>query len=431
MEGTHLARDAFRRATRHRVGAIAVTMAALAMIVSPLHIASGGGSVRSKMPMTKVTLKPATFADLSGWQDDDHLAAFKTFLKSCDRMIETSSAANKGNKASRQALAKACRAAKTVKTPTRAIARAFFESYFVPHHVIHKTGKGLLTGYYEPVLQGCRKPQGRFKTPIYRRPPDLVNVVPETKRGANGDRFTHMRKTATGLVTFPTRADIEQGALSGQGLELLYLADPVDAFFMHIQGSGRIDLTDGKSIRISYDGKNGHPYSSIGKYLIKTRQFPADKVSLQSLRKWLRADRARGRKVMWKNASFIFFRELRGRDAEGALGAMSVTLTSGRSLAVDTAYHTLGTPIFVSAPRLKYATKKGGFSRLMIAQDVGSAIKGPERGDIYYGSGDKAGRLAGITNHPGNFFVLLPSTTQHAAQPGERLPWTKIEKAAR
>jgi membrane-bound lytic murein transglycosylase A len=383
------------------------------------------------MTMGKVTLKPAAFADLSGWQDDDHLAAFKTFLKSCDQMLEARRATSKGSKASLAALVTACRTAKALKNPTRATARAFFEAQFVPHHVVHKAGKGILTGYYEPVLKGARKPHGRFKTPIYRRPPDLVNVVPETKRGATGRRFTHMRKTTAGLVPYLTRDQIERGALAGQGLELLYLADPVDAFFMHIQGSGRIDLTNGKSIRISYDGKNGHPYSSIGKYLVRTRQFPADKVSLQSLRKWLRADRARGQKVMWKNASFIFFRELRGPEAEGALGAMSVTLTSGRSLAVDTAYHTLGTPIFVSAPRLKQASKKGGFSRLMIAQDVGSAIKGPERGDIYYGSGDKAGRLAGTTNHPGNFFVLLPDTTKHAAQPGERLPWTKIEKAAR
>ena len=417
--------------TRYSVAAMAVAAAALAVTVSPIHTASGASFARSRMPMPKVTLKPATFADLSGWQEDDHLAAFKTFLKSCDRMVADSRAARKGSKASRQALANACNAAKTLKNPTRATARAFFEFCFVPHHVVYNSGKGLLTGYYEPVLKGSRKPQGRFQTPIYRRPPDLVNVVPETKRGAKGLRFTHMRKTAAGLVPYLTRAEIERGALAGRGLEVLYLADPVDAFFLHIEGSGRIDLTDGTSIRISYDGKNGHPYSSIGKHLIKTGQLRADKVSMQTLRKWLRADRARGQRVMWKNASYIFFRELRGHEAEGALGAMSVTLTSGRSLAVDTAYHTLGTPIFVFSPRLKHATKKGGFSRLMIAQDVGSAIKGPERGDIYFGSGGKAGRLAGITNHSGKFFVLLPGSAQQSAQPGERLPWTKIEKAAR
>ncbi len=410
---------------------MAGAVAALAATVDLSYAAPQGRSTRPNMTMSKVTFKPAAFADLSGWQDDDHLAAFKTFLTSCDQLIVARRATSNGSKASLDALATACRAAKALKSPTRAAARAFFETHFVPHRVEHKAGEGILTGYYEPVLQGARKPHGRFKTPIYRRPPDLVNVVAETKRAVKGRRFTHMRKTAAGLVPYPTRAEIEQGALAGQGLELLYLADPVDAFFMHIQGSGRVDLTNGKSIRISYDGKNGHPYSSIGKYLVRMGQLPADKVSLQSLRKWLRADRTRGQKVMWKNGSFIFFRELRGREAEGALGAMSVTLTSGRSLAVDTAYHTLGTPIFVSAPRLKHASKKGGFSRLMIAQDVGSAIKGPERGDIYYGSGDKAGRLAGTTNHPGNFFVLLPGTTKHATQPSERLPWKKIEKAER
>ncbi len=149
---------------------------------------------------------------------------------------------------------------------------------------------------------------------------------------------------------------------------------------MHIQGSGRIELTDGTTVRVNYDGKNGHPYTSIGRYLIDKKLFPADQMSLQALRKWLRADRERGQKVMWQNASFMFFRELKGHDADGPLGALAVPLTPGRSLAVDTAYHTLGTPIYVSAPSLKHAgkdaNKTGGFNRLMVAQDVGSAIKG-------------------------------------------------------
>jgi len=380
------------------------------------------------------TLQPATFADLPGWQNDDHLLAFKTFLKSCDCVIKAEdkpASRVAPSKAGAAELASACRAAKALEAATKVSAKGFFEEHFVPNRVVQKNPQGMLTGYYEPVLEGARTAQGRFQTPVYRRPPDLVNVVAETERASKPDGLTHMRKTEAGETAYPTRAEIEQGALAGKGLELLYLEDPVDVFFMHIQGSGRIKLTDGTTVRINYDGKNGHPYTSIGRYLIDKGLLAADKVSLQFLCKWLRADRERGKQVMWQNQSFIFFREL--GDGDGPLGALKVPLTPGRSLAIDTAYHTLGTPVYVSAPSLQHARKDGGFNRLMVAQDVGSAIKGPERGDIYFGSGEKAGRVAGTTKHPGNFFVLIPTSasTKSAAKSGERLQWLTIEKAER
>ena len=244
-----------------------------------------------------------------------------------------------------------------------------------------------------------------------------------------------MRKTAAGTAPFPTRAEIEKGALAGQGLELVYLNCPVDAFFMHIQGSARIKLQDGSIVRLNYDGKNGHPYSSIGRYLIDHGLLAADKVSLQALQEVAaRRPRARARGHVAERILHLFPRARRHRGGEGPLGALNTPLTPGRSLAVDTAFHRLGSPIWVSAPTLKHASKSG-FNRLMIAQDVGSAIKGPERGDIYYGSGEKAGRLAGTTKHPGSFFVLLPVAAHSAAQVHERLPerlpWQKIEKAER
>jgi membrane-bound lytic murein transglycosylase A len=379
---------------------------------------------------SKVTFKPARFAELPGWRRDDHLAALKTFRRSCKRVIEDADA-SAGVAAKSAELLRVCRAAAALKNPTRVSAKAFFEQHFVPHRVIHKGDRGFLTGYYEPVLKGSRKPKGRFQTPIYRRPPDLENVVAETQRASKSDGLSHVRKTASGVEPYPTRAEIEQGALAGQGLELLYLEDPVDAFFMHVQGSGRIQLPDGTSVRLNYDGKNGHPYTSVGRYLVEKGYYEPGEVTLQVLRKWLRADVARGQKVMWRNASFIFFRELHGPDAAGPMGAQKVALTPGRSLAVDTAYHVLGSPVYVSAPALKHATKTGGFHRLMIAQDVGSAIKGPERGDIYFGSGDRAARLAGITQHPGSFFVLLPASAPSGGQARERAIWQKIEKAER
>ena len=375
------------------------------------------------------TLAPAKFAELQGWQEDDHLAALKTFIKSCDKVIKGIPGAT--GDSTTEALAQICRAAIALKSPTKASAKAFFEAHFVPNRIVHKDSCGLLTGYYEPVLEGSRTREGAFQTPVYKRPPDLLNVIAETQRAVKDNSLTHVRKTDAGTQPYFTRAEIEQGALANKGLELLYLADPVDVFFMHIQGSGRIHLTDGTTTRINYDGKNGHPYTSIGRYLVDKGMIDANKVSMQNLCKWLRDDPERGKQVMWQNASFIFFRELKDNAGDGPMGAVGVPLTAGRSLAVDPTYAPLGAPVYVIAPTLKQGSKGPGFNRLMVAQDVGSAIKGPERGDIYFGSGDKAGKIAGTTKHPGNFFVLLPAPAPNAGQAHETLPWQTTEKAAR
>lgn len=383
-----------------------------------------------------MTQAPASYVSVSfeaiaGWAEDDHRAAFESFLNSCRRLVPGAASATSKSAARPvsalapappDALVAACQTALTLpRGVTKAVARSFFETHFVPHRVVHAAGEGMVTGYYEPVLKGSRKREGRFTTPIFRRPTDLVNLVDETQRGAKGLAFTHMRQEADGRRTpYPTRQDIDEGALAGKGLELLYLADPVDVFFMQVQGSGRIALPDGSTVRVTYDGKNGHPYTSVGRYLIDTGQFAAEQVSLQSLETWLKADPVRGRNAMWQNKSYVFFRELAGDQASGPLGAMSIPLSEGRSLAVDTGYHALGLPVWVMAPKLTHATRGGGFRRLMIAQDVGSAIRGPERGDIYFGSGDGAGRLAGITKHAANFIVLLPKPRPGLAPDDEK-----------
>lgn len=381
------------------------------------------------MKSNSLSYKPITFADVPGWVADDHLAAFETFRKSCERIRASAAARERSAGAGaikpappHPALVSVCEVAGRIPGKvTNDAARAFFEANFTPHSVTHKGPQGMLTGYYEPVMEGSRTPQGAFQTPIYKRPPDLINLVDETQRGAVGASFTHARKTDKGVEPFATRAQIEQGALKDQGLELLYFADQVDVFFMQIQGSGRVKLTDGSVIRVHYDGKNGHPYSSIGRYLIEKGLLAADKVSMGALAKWLRADPERGKMVMWQNASYVFFREL-ANDARGPLGAQNAPLTPGRSLAVDPGHHALGTPIFVTAAKMKHVVKSGTFNRLMIAQDVGSAIKGPERGDIYFGSGDAAGKLAGVTKHAGKFIVLLPNETLAKAQAAQSTP---------
>jgi membrane-bound lytic murein transglycosylase A len=375
-----------------------------------LALASPGPS----MPTSSMTLSPVAFADLPGWESDDHLAAWKVFLSSCPTVIARAGK-TVGATPDPQALVHVCRAALAAADAgkqTKAGAKAFFESHFRPQSVGHDGAEGLLTGYYEPLLAGSRVRSGAFQTPIYRRPPDLVNMVAESDRGAKSAQLTHMRKTDGGLEPYLTRAQIEQGALKNQGLELMYFRDPVDVFFMQIQGSGRVELPDGSKVRVSYAGKNGYPYTSIGRALISDGAIEPSKMSLKALKAWLRADRERGRKVMWQNKSYVFFRELSGKEGDGAVGALGTPLVAGRSLAVDTAFHSLGIPIYVCAATLTHAedkrSRKTGFARLMIAQDVGSAIKGPERGDIYFGSGNRAGRIAGTTKNAGRFFVLLP-----------------------
>lgn len=362
---------------------------------------------------TGVTYVAMDYSDLPGWAEDDHLAALKAFLVSCPPLIAAKKAGNKaGAVPTPPDLLGVCDAALQLPAKlTRHEARAFLEQQFRPHRVVHRAAHGLLTGYYEPLIEGSRQRQGQFQWPILRRPADLVNVVDESQRGAVGAQLTHARLDAGGkLVPYATRAEIDAGALDSKGLELFYLADPVDVFFLQIQGSGRIKLPDGSVARVNYDGKNGHPYTSIGRYLIDNALMTADQMSMGALGKWLKADRERGRRAMQQNASYVFFRELTGETA-GPLGVLGIPLTTGRSLAVDAGVHALGSPIYVSAPTLTHALKGQPFQRLMVAQDVGSAIKGPERGDIYFGSGDAAGRIAGITKHPGHLFVLRPRTS--------------------
>jgi membrane-bound lytic murein transglycosylase A len=374
---------------------------------------------------TEMALKPLSFAQIPGWEEDDHAAAFKTFLKSCDRVLAAGRERGAVEKPPPPppGLVAACAAAVRLPSPVKkAAAKAFFEQHFTPNAMVHKGPAGVLTGYYEPVMKGSRTPHGEYQTPIHKRPSDLVTLVDEMARTTGGNKLTHGRKTEKGVEPYATRAAIDQGALKGQQLELVYFADPVDVFFLHIQGSGRVKLTDGSSIRVHYDGKNGHPYSSIGRYLIEKGLLAADKVSMGALKSWLRADPERGRQVMWQNPSYVFFRELKSGEAKGPMGAMQVQLTPGRSLAVDPGYHTLGLPIFVNAESMGHISKSGGLRRLMVAQDVGSAIKGPERGDIYFGSGDAAGKLAGVTKHPTKFTVLVPNEMPARAEAAPSAP---------
>jgi membrane-bound lytic murein transglycosylase A len=339
-----------------------------------------------------IRLEPISFSAIEGWTADDQAAAFPALIKSCRKKPSASSA---------------CKDALALGDKVdRDTARRFFETHYIAYRV-EQAHPGMVTAYYEPELNGSRERTDKFQVPVYRRPDDLVQMTPDVLRAFYNDSHSVLRRSGEELVPYYTRAEIESGALKGRGLELLYLDDPVELFFMQIQGSGRVRLTDGSWVRLGYAAKNGHSYVSIGKLLAERDDRPKN-LTMDGLKSWLKADPARGRALMQQNGSYVFFRELpQTKAGDGPIGAQGVALTPGRSLAVDASYHALGTPIFVTAPKLK--TPEGApFRRLMIAQDVGSAIRGPERGDIFWGTGDAAGAIAGTIKQKAQFFVLLP-----------------------
>jgi len=364
-------------------------------------------SAVAKPNIKGLRVKAVGYSSLPGWKRDDHAAAFKTFLLSCSKM------SSGGDR-----LARACRVArKQPRNISNKRAKAFFESYFTPHQV--HSSKGLLTGYYEPEMYGSRVRTSKFKIPLYRRPRDLMALNSKQKRRAARRaglprKLTYAMRTRKGLSPYLTREQIESGGLDGHGLEMLWLADPVDVFFLHIQGSGRIVLPDGSRMRVGFDGKNGYGYSSVGRLLVRNGLLSKGGVTLDSVKTWLRKNPKMGRKAMWHNKSFIFFRELPDKsDGSGPIGAQGIALVAGRSLAVDRRHYRLGLPIFLSVPHFRKDGRKN-LRRLMVAQDTGTAIKGARRGDIFWGSGHEAGNIAGRTYHKGQFYVLLPRNKPQA-----------------
>jgi membrane-bound lytic murein transglycosylase A len=259
-------------------------------------------------------------------------------------------------------------------------ARTFFETFFRPVWITDGQ-ETLFTGYYEPELVGSRSRSDRFRYPLYQRPEDAPDGEP-----------------------WLTRQEIEtSGVLDDRGLEIVWLEDPVDKFFLQIQGSGRIKLQEGGSLRVGYGGKNGHPYRSIGLELVRRGVFESHQVSAQTIQRWVRRNPSAGPELLWHNPSYVFFREVsRVPSEKGPLGAMNRSVTEGRSVAIDPEFVPLGAPVWV---------EKDGtlpLRRLMIAQDTGSAIKGAQRADIFYGTGVEAGAVAGRTRDGGRMIVLLP-----------------------
>ncbi|MBZ8133537.1 murein transglycosylase A [Afifella sp. IM 167] len=325
------------------------------------------------------------FADIEGWAADDHAAAFAAFRLSAARLL-SGEAPGRGSRA--EGLAGIARAALALSEPSPKRVQAFFEEHFIPHRF---AAPGLLTGYYEPVVEARLEPSAEFSVPLYAPP-----------AGASAD------ENPQADICAPDRPAIEAGALAGMGLELAWLADPVDAFFIHVQGSARLRLEDGREIRLAYAGKSGHPYTSIGRLALERGHLAPGRADKAALEAFLKADRARGAALMCENRSFIFFRILTDLDpSAGPIGAAGVPLTPGRSIAVDTGHVGLDLPVWLEAPALPGLGSRP-LRRLMVAQDVGSAIKGQGRADIFVGSGEQAGIAAGRICESGRMTVLLP-----------------------
>ena len=355
-------------------------------------------------------LEPLEFEDLAGFRSDDHLSAFHCFEQSARALVEGRAEA-RAARPPPAALGAAARAALSAGSTDPAAARRFFETRFRPFRIAPEPpGQGLLTGYYEPCVEGSRVRTDAFRWPLLARPPDLVSFAPGETPADLPDGVSGARRRGDGpLVPFDDRETIER-----EGRDpIVWVRDAVEAFLIQVQGSAQVRFADGGRARLAYDGRNGLPYSSIGRILIETGAIVESAMSLAVLKAWLRAaglaEGEPGLALMRRNRSFVYFRLVEDFDPDlGPVAGAGVALTPLRSIAVDRGLWSYGLPFWIEADLPWAGETRSPFRRLMIAQDSGSAIVGPARADIFFGSGDAAGARAGAIRHPGAFAVLLP-----------------------
>lgn len=349
-----------------------------------------------------VQLTPSSFNTLPGWENDQHDQSLAALKKSCARILKNDPDRSFhqdpiwGTYGDWQVPCKALR-------EDNLSAQDFYQDHFTPFKI---KGEGLFTGYYEPLLHGSRTQVGKYQTPLRARPDDLVMVqLGEFRDDLKGRRIAG-RVVNGKLRVYEDRAEIGRGELpKDQDEVLVYVDDLVDAFFLEIQGSGRIQLDTGEQIRLGYAGQNGHSYYAIGRELIKREELTKENVSLQSIRQWLYDNPADAQEIMNTNASYVFFQEL---DGDGPLGGEGIALTPKRSLAIDRSLLAYGLPLWVDIDHPD--TDKDPFRKVMISQDTGGAIRGPVRGDYFWGFGEDAEYYAGIMKSRGEYWVLLPNS---------------------
>ena len=434
MHAARRADGAWRTATRigtqasRLVAGLALVTASgqSAAIADGSHMSNNALGGPPPLALPGARLVPLRFADLPGWAADDHAAALAAFARSCEAMqVRGAPRGGPTRDALAPALLDACRVVPA--NASEDAARGFFEHRFVPHRVLPEGAEaearaGFATAYFEPVVPGSRTRTSRFSAPLLRRPSDLVKLDAPEAGALEG--FEWARRTPGGLVPYPDRAAIDGGAIdetiAAEGLAIAWL-DPVDAFYVHIQGSARIALDeDGvDDIRVTFAAKSGHPYTAIGRVLVRSGALPLAEADMAGIRAWLGAHPDRVDEVLHANRSYIFFAVSQDLDpALGPVGAEGVPLTPGRSIAVDRHVHAFGLPVWIDTVldgadngRERSASGGGGgevWRRLTVAQDTGSAILGPARADLFLGTGPEAGRRAGPVAGAADFVLLLP-----------------------
>jgi membrane-bound lytic murein transglycosylase A len=349
-----------------------------------------------EIPPAKVEpLEQVSWMDIDGWLDEELEASLDVFLKSCGQALRH-----------RPLWQRVCAEAALVDPADQVAVQIFFETAFVPYRLRQPDGSdtGLMTGYYVPDLQGSRTRSERFRYPLYGVPDDLLVIDLRAVYPELGNYRLRGRLEGRRVVPYYGRAEIEAGKASLDGKELFWVEDPVELFFLQIQGSGRITLETGERIMVNYAEQNGHPYRSIGNSLIARGEMTIHQMSMQNIKAWAQMNPTLVAKLLDENPSYVFFRELTP-DFQSPPGALGIPLTPGRSLAVDPRTVPLGAPVFVSTT---WPNSSAPLKRLMLAQDTGGAIKGPVRADFFWGLGDQAGELAGRMKQPVRLWVLLP-----------------------
>ena len=362
---------------------------------------AGGGEYR---------LCPVPFSDMEGWASDDPSALFAG-LASCLVHIRSTKPYRTGSLGLTSAdLEPLLQAAAGLEELSAASARALFEAQCQPFLIRRADDQpGFVTAFYEPEVAVAERPDPEYRFPFYRRPDDLVDLSDENRPPQLDQTYRFGQQDGGAVTAYADRAAIDAGYLDGRGLEIAWARSKVDVFFAHVQGAARLRYPDGRQARITYAAKAGHPFSAIGKLLVDRGEIDPAEISMQSIRAWLAAHPQQADAVMAHNRSYIFFREAEVDDpALGPIAAAKVPLIAGRSLAVDRNIHTFGFPFFVRSQTLTRIDNGKPFARLMLALDTGTAIVGPARGDIFTGSGDAAGELAGAVRNAADFYILIP-----------------------
>ena len=357
------------------------------------------------VPSPTPRYEKADWPELPGW-GDGQTDAWAGWLRSCFALRQQTM------------WRRACAAAPGVPPGDAVAQQRFFENHFTPYRVANADGSqtGLITGYYEPLLQGSRRRTARFRFPLYAPPPDLVAVDLAELNPELKDRRVRGRVVATPngskVVPYYARSEITSGTAPVKGLEIAWVEDPVELFFLQVQGSGRLRLPDGATMRVGYADHNGHPYRSIGRWLVDAGEMPLEQASMQGIKTWVKRNPERANELLNQNPAFVFFRELPATNGdEGPLGSLGVPLTPGRSVAADPRSIPLGAPVFLATT---WPLSTRPLQRLMLAQDTGSAIRGPVRADFFWGFGADAAEQAGRMKQPGSLWLLWPN--------GEALP---------